>query len=88
MKKRIYLPVLALLFVVAFASCRSVNDTITGADVTDPARLSGRSACIGLCDARFHAVVRAENERHRLAIQSAEDIRKACKKICYNEGGN
>ena len=59
------------LSAVGLTQCRMVNDTVTGVDVRSNSGFSsGRSACVHQCNEKYKACKKAEDARHKAAVQA------------------
>ena len=62
----------------SLSQCRLVEDRITGVERT-PGSGSARSSCVADCNEQYKAGRKAENDRHRAALQACGDD-KTCRK--------
>jgi hypothetical protein len=68
------------LSAVGLTQCRMVDDTVTGVDVRSNTGFSnGRSACVHQCNEKYKACKRAEDARHKAAVQACGGD-NSCKK--------
>jgi hypothetical protein len=71
------------LSIVGLTQCRLVDDTVAGPERTQILR-GERSACIHRCNEQYHAVQRAEEERHRDALRDCNARPASQRKECRN----
>jgi Tfp pilus assembly protein PilX len=67
------------LSALGLTQCRLVEDRVTGIDLNSQSTLSARSGCVRLCNERFKNAMKAEEDRHRIALRACRND-NSCKR--------
>jgi hypothetical protein len=79
---RFGLTLVALVATVGLASCRLVENSVTGPDRTNSAFGNDVSKCVQKCQEAFKACADKEEARYRAALRGCDALPKAQQKAC------